>query len=208
MIEILTITIIVWIWLLSIVFAINKSKVDTNNIVQINIANWLAKEWVELMYQNRNTNLLKNPHNKDLCWLNINSLNEDCDGNQLRFGSGNYILSGKSFVKTNEDLMLSGWISEEDKNFALCLKSWQWISCPNEENQTKYWKYFRVIKWFWLYDKDANTTWWNLLNCEYWNDEECWNDLAKEYRFCSQVFFVWNKIWKTEICAIMTNFFD
>lgn len=208
MLEILTITIVVWIWLLSIVFAINKSKIDTNNIIQKNVANRLAKEWVELMYQNRNTNLLRNLDNRDLCWLNIDSSNENCNWNQPRFGSGNYVLSGKSFIETNKVLALSGWISEDDKFFALCLKSWSRVACPEEENQTKYWRYFRVIKWFGLYDKDSTVTWWNLLECASWNDEDCSNNLPKEYRFCCQVFFVWNKIWKTEVCAIMTNFYD
>ncbi|HPC34327.1 MAG TPA: type II secretion system protein [Candidatus Absconditabacterales bacterium] len=208
MLEILTITIVVGIGLLSIVFAINKSKIDTNNIIQKNVANRLAKEGVELMYQNRNTNLLRNLDNRDLCWLNIDSSNENCNGNQPRFGSGNYVLSGKSFIETNKVLALSGGISEDDKFFALCLKSGSRVACPGEENQTKYGRYFRVIKGFGLYDKDSTVTGGNLLECASGNDEDCSNNLPKEYRFCSQVFFVGNKIGKTEVCAIMTNFYD
>lgn len=208
MLEILIITIVVWVWLLSIVFAINKVKSVTNQIKQETIATQLAKEWVELIYHNRNTNILKNPLSWQLCWLNINK-NENCDWNNDRFKTWSYIiLSWNIITWTMEDLILSGWISTWDKNFALCLNEWKRIACPGEENHTKYWKFFRTIKWIGLYNKNTNTTWWNLLNCTKWNDANCADNIAKEYRFCSTVFYIWEKIWKSEICSILTNFFD
>ena len=148
------------------------------------MANRLAKEWVELMYQNRNTNFIWKILTTEIyVWLNIDSSNENCNWNQPRFGSGNYVLSGKSFIETNKVLALSGWISEDDKFFALCLKSWSRVACPEEENQTKYWRYFRVIKWFGLYDKDSTVTWWNLLECASWNDEDCSNNFTQRISF-------------------------
>lgn len=208
MLEILIITIIVWVWLLSIVFAINKSKTATNNIVQNIIANQLAKEWIELMYQTRNTNLLKNSLSWNTCRLNINT-NETCNWNNERFSTWNYLLlSWDIFTWTLDEWMLSGWISTWDMSFALCLIGWKRISCPGKENHTKYWKFFRTIKWVGLYDKDSNITWWKLLNCTKWNDTNCADNIPKEYRFCSAVFYIWETIWKSEICGIMTNFFD
>ncbi len=208
MIEILIITIIVWVGLLSIVIAINKVKISTNSINQNIIANQLAKEWLEIIYQIRNTNLLKNPLSGDICRLNINT-NEICDWYNLRFSTWNYIIiSWNNITWTNEKLLLSGWISTWDMNFALCLTGWQRLSCPWTENNTKYWKYFRIIKWIWLYDKNESTTGWKLLSCTKWNDTNCWNNIAKEYRFCSAVFYVWEKTWEAEVCGIMTNFWD
>lgn len=208
MIEILTITVVVGIWLLSIVFAINKAKITTNHIKQETIATQLAKEWIEMVYHTRNTNLLKHSNNLDKCRLNINP-NQECDWNNEWFSTWNYIISWNSFTNiVNEDLILLSWVSDWDKNFALCLTGWQRTNCPWEENNTKYGKFFRVIKWVWLYDKDINTTWWNLLNCNKWNDTNCSNNIAKEYRFCSVVLYLWDKKWKAEICGIMTNFFD
>ncbi len=208
MIEILIVTIIVWVWLLSIFFAVNQAKISTHSISQNIIANQLAKEWIEIIYQIRNTNLLKNPSSWNVCRLNINT-NESCNWNNDRFSTWNYIiLSWNTFTWTHNELTLSGWINTWDMYFALCLTWWKRIACPGDENHTKCWKIFRTIKWIWLYDKDPNTTWWNLLSCTKWNDSTCWDNIAKEYRFCSTVFYVWEKTWKSEICTMMTNFFD
>ncbi len=208
MLEVLIVTIIVWVWLLSIIFAINKSKISTNHIIQNIIANQLAKEGIELIYQTRNTNLLKNHWSGDICRLNINPY-EYCEWNNERFSTWNYILlSWDIFTWTLNELTLSGWINTWDMDFALCLSGWERLSCPGQENHTKYWKFFRTIKWFGLYDKNPSLTWWNSLNCTKWNDSNCSNNIAKEYRFCSTVFYIWEKVWKSEICSIMTNFLD
>jgi len=208
MLEILLITIVVWVWLLSIVFAISKFNSSTKITTQTIIANQLAKEWVEFVYQTRNTNFIKNSLSWNICRLNINT-SESCNWDNDRFSTWNYILlSWNIFTWILDELTLSGWISTWDKKFALCLTWSKRVPCPGEENHTKYWKYFRTIKWIWLYDKNESTTWWNLLSCTKWDDANCWDDKPKEYRFCITVFYVWEKIWKSEICTIMTNFFD
>lgn len=208
MLEILLITIVVWIGLLSILFAINNSQKKSNNIIQNIIATQLAKEWVEKVYQTRNTNIIKNDDNPDLCRLNINT-NEPCDWSNKRFSTWNYIITSENFVTWTQDtLTLSEWINTWDKTFALCLNEWQRISCPGGDNHTKYWKFFRIIKWIGLYDKDKNITGWNLLDCPTWNTFWCEENTPKEYKFCSLVYYIWEHIWKSEICSIMTNFFD
>jgi len=207
MIEILIITIIVSIWLLSIVFAVSKAKTMTNSIIQNMIANQLAKEWVEMVYQIRNTNILQHTTQKNMCWLNLNPYIE-CDWIQKRMSTWSYIITTWNILSwVNDDLDLSWWLVW-NQVFAICLSWWQRNSCPWEDNQTKHWKFFRTIEWKWLFNKDNLNTWGIELNCLDWNPTECIDTTAKEYRFCSRVEYIWTNIWKTEICSIITNFFD
>lgn len=207
MIEILIITIVISIWLLSIVFAVSKAKMMTNGISQDIIANQLAKEWVEMVYQMRNTNLLQNNTQKELCRLNIDPYTS-CDWNQERMSTWSYILTSWNILSwVNLKLDLSWWV-QWNVMFAICLNEWKRYPCPEEDNQTKHWKFFRTIEWKGLFDKSNSTTWWIELNCTNWNQEWCSGNIAKEYRFCSRVEYIWTNLKKAEICSIITNFFD
>jgi len=207
MIEILIITIIVSIWLLSIIFAVNKAKTITNSITQNIIANQLAKEWVEMIYQIRNTNILQNPTKENICRLNLDPYLK-CDGNQKWMTTWSYIITNTHILNwIDRNLDLSLWITWNEL-FTICLSWWKRNSCPWEDNQTKHWKFFRTIEWKWLFNKNNLITWGIELNCINWDTTECNDNTAKEYRFCSRVEYIWTNIWKTEICSIITNFFD
>lgn len=196
MLEIVTITAVISIWLLSILFAINHLKIKNRQILEETIANQLVKEWVEMIYQIRNTNLLQSQNNTN-CRLQKNPYETWNTNNS--FLTWNYILSWLILSWINWNLDLSGWIDQTDKNFAICLTWNSRKSCPWQENTSKYWQYFRSIESKWLFQKDFNITWWtkttNISSSE-----------PKEFRFCSKVEYIWSKKWIVEICSIMTDF--
>lgn len=210
MLEILMITIIVWVWLLSIVVAISKAKTVTNQIKQEVIAAQLAKEWLEMVYQTRNSNLLKHPNYKNYCRLNVNP-NQNCDdsNNPNRLTVSSYIISDRLLSWINETLNIWDGISTWDQRFGLILTWWKWLQNWNTESkQTKYGKFFRTIEWKWLFLKNSTNTWWNLINCSSWSSAICHSWDAKEFRFCSRVEYVWQNTGSVEICGVLTNFFE
>lgn len=210
MIEILIITIVVGVGLLSIVFAVNKSKDLNTEIAQKVIANNLAKEWIEFMYQIRNTNLLQSssPEQKNLCRLNENPYTS-CNWENIWLTSWQYILTKNHLLSWTDSIFdLSNWLNNDSKQFAICISGNQWLSCPWEDNHSNYGKFFRVIEGLGLYDKNNNINWWNLLDCPNGNYNECNDETSKEYRFCSTVYYIDKNIWKVKICATMSNFFD
>jgi hypothetical protein len=74
--------------------AISKAKSVTNQTKQSVIATQLAQEGIEMVYQIRNTNLLRHPNYKNHCRLNENP-QELCDDSttQNRMTEKSYILS-------------------------------------------------------------------------------------------------------------------
>ncbi len=210
MVEILMITMVVWIWLLSIVIAISKAKTITHQTKQSVIATQLAQEWIEMVYQIRNTNLLKHGNYKNYCRLDVNP-NESCSNSTFpdRMTENSYILSWQILSWTSQTLNIWDWTDTWDLTFWLCLTWWQRIACHWSDNQTQYWKYFRTIEWKWLFLKNSSNTWWDLINCSDWNSlTSCNERAAKEFRFCSRVEYIWTKTWNVEICGVLTNFFD
>lgn len=213
MLEILMITLIMGIWLVSIVVAISKAKVITNNTKQHIIATQLAREGVEMVYQIRNTNLLKHPNNKNNCRLEWtrDSLCSTVGYNLMN--SWNYMLTINPIRISNawwNGLNIFDWIDSSDKIYSLILTGSQRIPDPgSQENSTKYGKFFRIIKAKWIYLKNTNSTWWDLIDCQNSNDNPSCNDnTAKEFRFCSRVEYIGTETWSVEICSVLTNFFD
>ena len=84
------------------------------------------------------------------------------------------------------------------------------MPCPEWHNawqgdQSRYWKFYRMIEWLWVYDMSENEIWWRYLESEFCNPQN-----AQEYRFCSRVAREWgwgySQWWEVEICSTMTNF--
>ena len=67
MIEILILCVVLWAWLVSIFQAANRAKMTNERVTQTIIANQLATEWVEILYQFRNTNFLRHQE-RDISW--------------------------------------------------------------------------------------------------------------------------------------------
>lgn len=218
MIEILIIVLVASIWMISVLSTANHAKLVNQRIMQTVIANQIATEWAEIMYQVRNTNFLKYENRKKngVTWDNINrcrlALNyEECVGtpnNHIQ------ILNTWFYYITNESWFNiitwcnDSWCEEKlDNRYAICLISWSWVPCTwgHEEwwDESIYWKFFRTIEWFWIYNMAASTTWWTRINIP----QLSWSQ-AQEYRFCSRVYRVWWQHWEVEICSTMTNFIN
>ena len=175
------------------------------------IATQLAQEWIEMVYQIRNTNLLKYSFARNNARLKINPYEFLWEwSDEERIHTESYVLSWKILIKVDDPLNIGDWIDDYDKEFNLCLTWWQRISCPWLDNQTNYGKFFRTIEWKWLYTKFSSSTWWELITCQeaWWFWSICHDKTAKEFRFCSRVEYIWTKTWNIEICGVLTNFFD
>lgn len=216
LLEVLFVAIIVSIWLMSILYAINYALENVKAMKQRVIAINLAREGMEWIYQIRDTNRLLWPAQKDKCRLDMNPMIDELSpwcSDDAWMWSGNYILqksiSGNqeyfymSWWSTRDKLDLSDWVQASDNKFALCLSGDLLIACPNYAIPVTY---FRQIYGEWLFKKDSDTIGWDYLNCQKWDDPACWWNEAKEYRFCSRVSYVGQWVWEVELCWIITNF--
>lgn len=134
MLEILIICILLWAWLVSIFQAANRAKMTNERVTQTIIANQLATEWVEILYQFRNTNFLKYENIKensiDECLKSLEA-NGDCtDANNCR--NKNYDTCLEKFQKDN-NINKCRLASDQNKRWEInqkCndrLKSWYYL---------------------------------------------------------------------------------
>lgn len=222
MIEILIISIVISTWLFAIFTAANHAKLVNQRIMQTIIANQLATEWTEIIYQTRNTNLLR--YNKDKTKINDCRLSIDYDEciktypekklDEIVLYTWNYYIETDTNWKNKIIACNETWCENQyDQRYAICLKDWVRDPCTSWHelwwDESRYWKFFRVIEWIWIYDMSKNQKWWqkisnisenNSIRC---NSNPCY---AQEYRFCSRVYRVWWLDWEIEICSTMTNF--
>lgn len=210
MIEILIISILISAWLFTISDAITHAKLVNQRVNQSIIANQLSTEWVELVYQLRNTNFLKyyywTDHEKsklNSCRLALNDFST-CDGYSEQIMSSWYY-----YISSNNNQKIQTCNSENcseiiQDQYAVCLNSGVRVPCPlwhsvwNDES--KYWRFYRMIEWKWIYDMSQDTTWWQITQDNISNID------TQEYRFCSRVARIWGQDWEIEICSTMTNF--
>lgn len=191
----------------------------------------LAREGIESMFQIRDTNRQRRSSSRDKCWLKINPLVDElnfgdvwewCDDVDERFGSGNYIIIesntwGQKYLEAKfvdapsldiDDKKISTW----DLQYSMCF-SGERYPCPWLLYTWWEWQYFRQIIGKWLFLKNSNTLWGTYLDCETWSGviwkNDCGDESAKEYRFCSRVqYFNGKGISDVEICSLMTNFLE
>lgn len=197
LIEIMIVLIIVSSWLLITYLVLNWFILTTEKIKKNIIAINLAREWIEWVFNLRDSNRNKYSWKKDECFL-INEINtvDDCETKPW-LSSGSYILI-KTWTLYNKilylssvtyDLNIRNWINSNELNFWICF-SWEYYNCRINPI------YFREIKILWIWDKYNNVE----LNC---NQTNCRNNIAKELRFCSKVEYIW---WKVELCSFITNY--
>lgn len=208
--------IVIWMiawWLLVmygvISYWINFVDYTRKKLIAIN----LAREWMETVYNIRDTNWTRWSWKRDKCWLKIDPLVDNwsdwCE-NDIWFQSGHYILKQK-IASDQKYWILSGvgqWLNifdgvdNSDLDFALCLSWWWWEPCPWQIGITREWRFFREIRGLRLVNKKDNGD----LSCSKWTDSNCWDSTAKEFRFCSIVQFIWNGRWQVKMCWVLTNF--
>jgi len=216
--EILIIIVVISVGLLSVVVVLTNGMTYVQKTRQKIVALNLAREWMEAVYQIRDTNRTRRAGVKDMCRLKINPLVDDawiqsCT-DDIRFTSGAYVLQRLStwwqtyFALTGifAPIDLSNGIDSGDLNFALCQQSGLWLPCIWTIPQTSEWTYFREIEWLWLYLKDTATTWWDVILCTWWLSSGCWTSSAKEFRFCSRVVYIGDGTGEVKLCGVMTNF--
>jgi hypothetical protein len=91
--------------------------------------------------------------------------------------------------------------------YSLCFSGGVRVACPWIDGTMKEGMYFREIKWYWLFSKDTNITWWQSMTCLSGLDyTTCGSYAAKEFRFCSKVIYVGYGTGEVELCGLLTNF--
>ena len=214
-IEMLVVIVMIASWLLVMYWVINSglSFVDytRKKLIAVNI----AREWIEAVYNIRDTNWTRWSWKRDKCWLKVDPLVDKgwnwCEDDPW-MQSWDYVLKLKKSDAWQLYWMLSGvdnelnifdWVSDEDEVFQVCLSWWYWVSCP-DGGPVFEWRFFREIKGLWLIDKKDPSN--NISDCSNWEDSNCWDESAKEFRFCSIVQYIWNWLWKVQMCWVLTNF--
>ena len=241
-IEILIISILITTWLLVVAGAITHAQRVNRRVMQSVIANQLATEWVEILYQQRNSNFLtyqKYKENVEIAQEDINAcrlaLNFDAcletEKSELAYnlsscidGIDNRILRAWYYYITNETWknFINNCLCKDQETdcsdpkqdiYAICLNDWVWHPCPQWHeawwDQSKYWKFYRIIEWIWSFDMAAESTGGQFLNTNRFLSRYAATD-AQEYRFCSRVVREWGgwQDWELEICSTMTNFIN
>ncbi len=215
--EILVIIVVISVGLLSVVVVLTNGMTYVQKTRQKVIALNLAREWMEAVYQIRDTNRTRRAWVKDACRLKINPLVYEWAPrciDDTRFTSGAYALQRLTadgqeyFALTGPFAGIDLWngLDSGDYNFSLCQQSGLRYSCTWTLPTTSEGKYFREIEWLWLYLKDVSTTWWNLITCTWWTAPDCWTNRAKEFRFCSRVVYIGDSTGEVKICGVITNF--
>lgn len=234
LIEIVIGMLVIWVGLISVIGILQYATKLTNSTKSQIVAINLAREWVEYVYNIRDTNWKMFASKKDQCWLasrpnawatnceNISRITPDWIGsswtilskmNESATGARvlSWINSELRVVSQNENTGIE-WNSVP---FRMCLQWETWDHCSNfttgsPEFQTRYWRYRRGINIVWLYGKNG-TPGWNLLNCSdgsNTNPGTCGTSDAKELRFCSRVDYIFDTIRTVELCSAVTNFLE
>ena len=217
---------IVVIWIMA---AINRSYAFMNNIKLSVRATNLAREWMEMMYNIRDTNRRRQSWNRDKYRLSVGKLTDisphvldgtlfekwiyilkedEKDGNKYIYAKKLNLGSVNEDSFYNDGFWDSGDIREKTKlNF-----SWKYSYYERDEHEKKekniqdamvwqWLEFYRIVRVFGIYCKNSNDPNQTVSNTNCKNDSD-----PKEMRFCVKVFY--SSQWKhsTELCGVITNF--
>lgn len=219
--EILVIVVVISVWMMSIIslltYGLSYVQKSRQRIIAIN----LAREWIEAVYQIRDTNRQRWAGRKEECRLKTNPLVDSWSvwcSDDIWIQSGIYILdthttSGQTYFfltgYTTGVLDISSGIGTWDLMYSLCFSGGLRMACPGVDMTTSEGRYFREIRWYGLFAKDTAITWWQYMTCTSGqNYFTCGSATAKEFRFCSKVVYVWFGTWEVELCGLLTNFME
>ncbi len=239
MIEVLLVLILVsttFMWIISAVIATTNYLTATRQkVTALN----LAKEWVEVMYNIRNSNWRRWSNQKDRTWLKSDPYASESD----EVPTTDWMYKWRWIIKTKKAtgtdnkyfslVRISDWwdLSWEDAlqrdgsklqeaifwgnyltwAFKLHFLSGNWYNDQDldsfEWEEISVWEYRRYIAIDWLYKKWSNNNN-DYIECKKAEDigKTCWDNTAKELRFCSVVVYTRPKFWSVSICSILTNF--
>lgn len=235
LIELAVGTVLIGIWLTAIVnvlqYAIKLTNTTKSQVVAIN----LAREWIETVFNMRDTNWKMFSSKKDECWLSTQPdfSNPNCQTlpwmnakpwvwvyyyikspftNVLFFTGENVLVPTPWQLAVVENKWDDTGISS---GYRMCYfgwstgTNWYWDSCNGSTNgafDTKYGRYWRWIEIKWLFKKDAVPWWTPLVWCTDWSQPWCNTSAAKELRFCSRVDYFFGIARRVELCSAITNF--
>lgn len=215
--EILVVAVVVSIGLLSIISLLTYGVSFIQKSRQTVIAVNLAREWIEAVYQMRDTNRQRRAGRKEECRLKTNPLVDElgvgCQ-NDTWMQSWFYVLDTqellwqKYFLLTGYSttwIVIADGVQSSDARYSLCFSGDLWDACPGSSALTPEGSYFREIQGYGLRDKDAQTTWGEYLDCVN-GETTCGSYTAKEFRFCSSVSYIWYGTWTVKLCGVITNF--
>lgn len=236
LIEIVIGMLVIWVGLISVIGILQYATKLTNSTKSQIVAINLAREWVEYVYNIRDTNWKMFASKKDQCWLasrpnawvtdceNIPRITPDWIGNswtilsKMNESDPYYATGARVLSWINSELRVvsqneNTGIEWNSMPFRMCLQGETWDHCSNfttgtPEFQTRYWRYRRGINIVWLYDKNDTIPWGTLLSCEKGDTPGCGTSDAKELRFCSRVDYIFDTIRTVELCSAITNFLE
>lgn len=234
MVEILIISILISVGLLTVANAINHVKLVNHRVMQSVIANQIATEWAEIMYQKRNSNFLEYYYNDAITDKNVKILNscrlaynfkdcfdkikDECENGAWIVDEDNYIIWEwfyyianswwinviKKCVDSNWWFNITNCSNITDNIYAICLNSWSWVPCNSWHSI-----WFDESTYGKFYRRIEWTWIYDMsIDTEWWekiDSDLCEPKEAQEYRFCSRV-VRGNWEWEAEICSTMTNF--
>jgi prepilin-type N-terminal cleavage/methylation domain-containing protein len=205
--EILIAISIISIWFAWIFILLQNSNKLVKQIEAKTIAINIAREWVEIMYNIRDTNRKKWPTDKDKCRLNIDPINnchtttkiekwrysieQEEDNEQKYFRLKRIEIDW--FDTTQEAII-------HKNETQLCIENEQHICDENINNPI----ILRAIYISWLYDKTENNENHIIICNDPWS--ECESSIPKELRFCVYSHYIDTIESSIKICSILTNF--
>ena len=178
MIEVIIVSLLLWIWLLSLYTAITNAKMTNERVIQTIIWNQLATEWAEILYQVRNTNFLKYDNDRE-------KYIENCINTQYEWNtmSGYYDCLSLFRNQTNKP-----------NNINNCRLSLNYETCfwNNQNNILNTWYYYistenwinTIQKCEWDYNVESETDCFNDSN-------KCCYRYRDEYAICLNDWWVW-----------------
>jgi prepilin-type N-terminal cleavage/methylation domain-containing protein len=235
LIELVMGMVVIGVGLSAIMMLLNyATKIANTTKAQI-VATNLAREWLEIIQNKRDTNWRIYSSKRDLCWLvnKTNPTSTTCEsidwmtpegingGTANKFGvlSGNVLLTWNSIifpissplsVKENTGVEINATIA----NYRMCFANNTRDYCNNfspvsTARITKYGQFWRMITIQGLYDKTTATAWGTALTCTNGSDPTpatCGTSAPKELRVCSRVDYTFDGTRSVELCTVLTNF--
>lgn len=233
LIELAVWTLLIWIWLTSIINVLQYATRLTNSSKSEVVAINLAREWIETVFNIRDSNRKMFSSKKDQCRLSRlpDYTNASCENlsrlhnqvwwqyyylkspfkNITYFTWEHILMPTSGALSVVENRWNDTWISS---GYRMCFFESSGAdsayrdtcnSATNGQFDTKYGRYRRSIEIKWLYLK----SWipgWTPLNCTRWSDAWCGTSTAKELRFCSRVDYYFDIARRVELCSAITNF--
>ena len=216
---------IVVVW---IILAINRSFMFMNNIkLSVRAANF-AREWVEMMYNIRDTNWREHSGQRDRLWLYLWKgdipQSETQTSNDLFYpwiyfisewekNGNSYLYAEKIDVTNIEDFYSDSgfWDDAAKDKVKMKFENNQKYYYYDNNNAKQEWniedvliwdwlEFYRIVRVYWIYCKNSNSSN-DTASCPNPSD-------PKEMRFCVKVFYRWNWKHSSELCSIMTNFME